>query len=182
MQFGVCTYVEYSVFNEVNKSFCLREWVGNPYSFAGRDCAKESTKWALSQLPGTDPTPWLPLEHIFEEGDDGEGLLEKLMVADKYPRPVFKPSRDKIVTNHDGMTYQENGMIQLQTADFAAYELRKAKNLLESRAWPEKFRKSMLALSKVHSLWAIYRHPELIQFCKDYRVPGRTNGQNLKRL
>jgi len=87
VRYGVGTYVEYEAFEKANASYCLKEWVGNPYSLAGRDCAKESLKWILQQarLPIEAATPALPLRHVFEEGDEGQGLLEKLMRKDNYP-------------------------------------------------------------------------------------------------
>ncbi len=174
VQFGVASYVEYEAFDIVNKSHCLNEWIGNPYSLAGRDCAKESTKWVLGQLGETHATPALPLQHIFEDGDEGKGLLMSLMEKDNFPSPAFKPSRDRVrETYPERLAFTEEGVIQLQAADFAAYELRKAKPLLERDAWLEMHRASMQALTEVPALRFVYKEPHLLKFCDDYGVPNR---------
>jgi len=169
-EFGTCTYLDLSLFETVNQMYCLKEWVGNGYSFAGRECAVTATLWASNRCPEA-----LPLEFFFEEGDEGQGTLEKLMVKDGFARPIFRPSRDKKVVCC-GVEQHRRGVIQLQAADFAAYELRKAKGLLHMNAYAELHRASFLALTDAKTNWRTYAdtRDRLIRFCQEYKIPRRS--------
>ncbi len=72
--FGTGTYLDFKIFKNVNKAYCLSEWEGNEYSLAARDCAAKATRWAMNQTPQA-----LPMEYFFEDGDKGKGFLQKLM-------------------------------------------------------------------------------------------------------
>lgn len=169
--FGTGTYLDFNIFNNVNKAYCLREWEGNEYSLTARDCAAMATRWAINQNP-----PALPMEYIFEDGDKGKGFLQRLMEMQGYPSPIFRPSRDRkaIIEGHET---EIKGVIPLQAADFAAYELRRARDLLHRNAWAEEHRRSFLALNSVNTEWHTYadREDRLVGYCEMQGIPKRSN-------
>jgi hypothetical protein len=137
VQRGFAHMVEFDLFNRLDKRFCLTEHLGCPYSLAAMSCAARARKI----LRRNDVT------YIFEDGDKGKGYLMRLMEAEGFPAPVFRPSRDQ--KRKHGIV---KGVIQLQAADFAAYELRKVFKDDPNEVWPlEKYRKSLHALSQVCS-------------------------------
>src|SRR3989442_1575061 len=121
VDYGMATHIYYETFAKVNETYLLGEAVGNPYSLAGRDCTVIARRWV-----NKNKSAEVPVEYVFEEGDEGKGLLDKLMLRDGYPHPIFRPSRDRVMADRDGNRCEVKGLLPLQAADFAAYELRKA--------------------------------------------------------
>lgn len=83
----------------------------NAFVFCARTCVAKATKWARDERITT------PLEYVFEEGDEGRGLLMARFQQDCLSSPVFRPKKDSV---KNGIPVP--GFIPLQAADFLAYE------------------------------------------------------------
>jgi hypothetical protein len=136
-QGGVFFYVHHATFGRINNLYKLQETLSSPYAIAGRACV---AKVGILQSDA---------ECIFEDGGpDKNGLLSALNVPYQLPVPMFKPSRD--ITDKRGVV--RRGLVQLQAADFLAYELRKHRNEFAARSG-RPVRQSFYELLKVQ-LWA----------------------------
>ena len=158
--------VEFDVFAKVAERHPLKDVAGCPYALAAKSCAAK----ASNCLPGLREE----IGFVFEDGDEGKGELMRIMERDGYPIPIFKPSRDR---EKDGRTVR--GLVPLQAADFAAYEVRKHFKDDPGELWPlEKYRKSLVALAGVPSTandWGRYREQELLALCQKFEEEhGRT--------
>jgi hypothetical protein len=108
--------IDSQTFDEVNREFQVREYFGTEYALCARLCIAETNRWMREH--GYEP----PAEYVFEDGDP-RGRLTRLVEEEiGYPPPSFKPSRDRYAK--DGITVIR-GLLPLQAADLAAYELRK---------------------------------------------------------
>jgi hypothetical protein len=153
LQGFACT-VEFDVFERVNQIYRLDDAVGVPYSLAGRTCV---AKASLYRGSNTDAT------YVFDDGDEGRGELMRVMERDGYPSPIFRPSRERV---KDGRLVR--GVMPLQAADFAAYELRKIFKDDPEETWPlDRYRKSIRALVNVESDWSKYTERDLITLCEN---------------
>jgi hypothetical protein len=156
--------VEFESFNRVNKIYCLDEFVGVPYSLCGRTCVARASNY----LGDADAN----IDYIFEDGDEGKGELMRVLDKDGFPSPIFKPSRDQKKKGH-----LVRGVIPLQSADFAAYEIRKVFKDDPMECWPiHKYRKSLQALARIDSNimdWGRYTENDLIVLCQKASIPLR---------
>jgi hypothetical protein len=83
----------------------------NAFVICARTCVAKINLWAQSERIPT------PIEYVFEEGDEGRGMLMDRFQKDCLPMPVFKPKKDR---RKNGVLYP--GFVPLQAADFLAYE------------------------------------------------------------
>jgi len=154
--------VEFESFNRVNQTHKLDEVAGVPYSLAARNCAAKASLYLNNR----------DVNYVFEAGDEGAGELMRLMERDGYSSPVFRPSHDIRIKGR-----LVKGLVQLQAADFAAYEVRKAFKDNPDESWPiEKYRKSIRSLATIDSDiedWGRYREQELIALCEANHVSPR---------
>jgi hypothetical protein len=161
---GLSCIVPFEDFRKVNELYHLDEAVGVPYSLAGRTCVART-----SIVIGRDKEA----HYVFEDGDEGKGQLLRVMDRDGYSSPIFRPSRDRI--GKDGQKIR--GVVPLQTADFAAYEMRKVYKDDPGELWPlERYRKSLRALAALRSEeedWGKYTEKDLIELCTNGKVPLR---------
>ena len=156
-------------FDNVNQIYHLDGAVGVPYSLAGRTCVARA-----SIVIGRN----VKTHYVFEDGAEGKGELQRILARDGYPAPIFRPGRDRI--NKRGEKIR--GVIPLQAADFAAYEMRKVfkDDPAESRPL-SKYRKSLRALAAIRSEeedWGKYSREDLIRLCKEAGVPLRHAGSS----
>jgi hypothetical protein len=129
---GFAAIVNHDAYDKVNQSFTLREWTRSPYALAGFTCARSLNDWARENYPK------VPFEVVYEDGTDGYGGLIDLMRAELGLMPIFRPSRPK---------GRVPAVVQLQAADFLAYEVRKVKVDDPDELRPiEDHRKSLLGL------------------------------------
>jgi hypothetical protein len=151
--------VEFDIFERVNRRYRLSDVAGVPYSLAGINCVAKAGN-ALGRN----------VNFVFEDGDIGKGELMRIMGQEGYPSPYFSPSSD---VQKNGRVVK--GIVQLQAADFAAYELRKVFKDDPTEAWPlEKYRKSLRMLASIGAsdpnAWSRFREEELVVLCKDRNV------------
>jgi hypothetical protein len=110
---------------------------------------------------------------VFDDGDEGKGELMRILERDGYPLPIFRPSRDQV--NKHGQKIR--GVVPLQAADFAAYEMRKVFKDDPTESWPlDRYRKSLRALAQVVSEdedWGRWKERDLVELCKTADIPLR---------
>ncbi|HEV2380146.1 MAG TPA: hypothetical protein VG206_10175 [Terriglobia bacterium] len=162
------TALSFRDFESVNQRFCLKESLRTPYAVCAFDCVHEMTAWAarLSRQA---------VQCVFDEGDDGWGSVQQFAREKEFPEPISRPSRDKMRKLPSGEEYLEKGILQLQAADFLAYELRKA--VVDHGPDPphDKYRASMKALGEgaiVHKHTG-YTASQLEGFCDCFKIPRR---------
>ena len=141
-QRAFCCVVSNESFDKVNLSYRVAETFNSPYALAGRTCISLANQWA-----GTLEDGRANIEHVFEDGGpDKGGLINSLQSMPPFqPSPAFKPSRDVLPSREwpDGRV----GMVQLQAADYLAYET--GKLLRDIRLRKRRIRKSIRALARV---------------------------------
>lgn len=163
--FGVACLIRYQDFLEVDKQYHLRDTYLFPYVLAARDCIAIVNK-QLRRKGISDP-----VEYVFERGDRGAGRLVEHATAQNLNIPTFKSSRD-----HGN----EKGVVQLQAADFAAYELYKGMKATVDNMALVKYRRSLLALANLETYWGSYDKVKLIELCERARIPLRTPSSKIR--
>jgi hypothetical protein len=103
------------------------KWLINAYSLAGRDCVGKLRIWQVEQR-WNNVVP----ELIFEDGDIGKGLLSKALVRDGFSEPIFRPKKDRVMSNGS----IRKGLSPLQPADWLAYEFFLATKTKNVDRWP----------------------------------------------
>jgi hypothetical protein len=112
---GFVCGIQHVLFNRINRSYQLEESFASCYALAGR----EAMDWAnrYSHIAARDE-----VKCIFEDGGPNKGgLIKAADVEPTVSRPVFEPSRDI----QDRKKGKRRGLVQIQAADFLAYEVRK---------------------------------------------------------
>jgi len=166
---GFTCVVEYESFYAIDAEYELSKEAGNPYSLAARDCMAHANLWLKKSRRG------ISVDYVFEDGDGGKGLLldmidrhNKVVTGfDTISLPIFRPSRDR-----EG----QKGIIQLQAADFAAYEWLKAYRTGDDEPL-YKYRKSVQALARIPSWVGKYTKTNLIEMCEKAGIPKRTKAE-----
>ena len=112
--------VSHEDFEKVDAIYKLRERFKSPYALAGRTCIGLANNWARNPSSRT-----LSIEYIFEDGcPDKSGLISATQALPPFlPAPIFRPSRD--VAPNKKYPQGRAGLVQLQAADYIAYEARK---------------------------------------------------------
>lgn len=150
---GFASAVDFEPFDKVNAIYRLDDAAGVPYALAGRTCAAKASRFGARSADTT---------YTFDDGDEGRGDLMRVMARDGYSLPIFRPSRDQVKKGQ-----KVKGVVPLQAADFAAYEIRKVYKDDPDEEWPlVKYRKSLRALAGVPSDWGRYSEQDLIELCK----------------
>jgi len=137
--------VSHDIFDEADRIYDFRKVFNSPYALAGRMSVGLAIDWRMQSVKGP-----LDMEYIFEDGcPDKEGLIHSMTALVPYLEvPAFRPSRD--FAPSPKWPRGRVGFVQLQAADFLAYENRKMlcdRDLIKSGY--RKIRASLLALSKV---------------------------------
>lgn len=110
---GFVSLVQDILFNRVNRLYELQEKIPSSYALASRVCME----WADQKSGGQGGC-------VFD--DPGKASLRNSLIQvaaaePKLPSPIFEPSRD-IPHRKKGI---RRGLVQLQAADFLAWEVRK---------------------------------------------------------
>jgi hypothetical protein len=111
---GFVWHVDEVLFNRIDRFYCLKEKLPSTYAFAGRECMR----WVedFGRKSGEQ------VRCVFHDGGpDKQGLLSTAGLVPKLHSPKFEPNRD-IPDRKIGI---RRGMVQLQSADFLAYEIGK---------------------------------------------------------
>jgi hypothetical protein len=157
--YGFGSVVLHPEFDEANRQYALKEYVGNPYALAGRICVRHANEWGLAN--GYEG--W-KIVYVFDQGTSKSGHLQQLMHREGLGDPIFGSPRD---THRDGELME--GLTPLQAADFLAYELRKIKKDDPEELWPlSDYRKSIRALVSVPSFWGQCTKADLDSLCQNH--------------
>jgi hypothetical protein len=89
-----------------------REFLINAYVLAARGVVQRANEWSLLR-------DRQPVEHVFEDGDEGKGLLMRRLKIEGLPRPRFRWAVDR---PHEKTGIMIPGFTPLQGADIYAYE------------------------------------------------------------
>ena|SRR5882672_3213114 len=147
-------------FEEIDKIYTLHERFKSPYALTGRAAIGLANNWARNPR-----TRSLDIEYVFEDGGpDKGGLISAVEKLPPFlPSPSFKPGRD--TTSSKKWPDGRSGVVQLQAADYLAYEARKvAFNIVHHR--PRVARKSLQALTKVELDRSTWDRPRLLRLCE----------------
>lgn len=149
---GYATVVPHVGYKEANEIYTLREFCKSEYAFAGFDVVLKSLHWRDTHRPDD------PIEFIFHDGTKGKGVLDALMKQELGYIPIFRFSSEK-----EG----KNPSIQLQVADFLAYEVRKIRvDDPEEKKAIDDYRMSARFLVSVPNDWHEYYAHNLIETCE----------------
>jgi len=166
VEYGASSVVDYKLYDNVNRRYYLREACGTPYAFAARSCMAHIQGYLREKHGGKLPD----VRHVFEDGDKGKGELMRVVEKDGYAIPSFLPSRDRRAK--DGSIVR--GLVQLQAADFAAYEMRKAYTDDPNEEWmPWEHRKSLQALGTIECWWGHWTVKNMVDACKKANIRPR---------
>jgi hypothetical protein len=160
VEFGFVCVVNYEDFRKVNSRFQLKESVRSPYALAGRFCIARSNVWVKQ-----NGYSLRDVAYVFEDGGPDMGGLVEVTKQAGLHIPTFSPSRD---------TETQLGIVQLQAADFLAYEMRKA--VVDHRdpfTKPEFFRKSFQEFFSCDVEQGNYREEQLVDLCETAKIPIR---------
>lgn len=166
---GFVAMIPESVFVLVNQEYKLNEASGSPYGIVGRVCADLARNWQIN-TNGGDPCD---IEFVFADGAKGKCGLKRAMTR-LYPplsAPIFKPAinekpRPKFP---DG----RRAIVQLQAADFLAYEVRKLFADQVKIIPVRRIRQSFSALAKIPTAKKLLIDKTLRMVCKDARIESR---------
>ncbi len=160
--------VVHEIFDLVDTKYRVRDVFSSPYALAGRLCVALANTWRRKT------TMPLDMEYVFEDGGPDKGGLIKAMTArpSSLPDPSFKPSRDMKPCNKwpDG----RKGLIQLQAADYLAYEARKlAVDMELIKRGDRDFRASFGALVGIPLEKALITEAGMKIICEEARIARR---------
>ncbi len=171
IQAGFACGVSEQVFDQTDSVYELRSKFSSPYALAGRSCASMAVEWHRKNNRGLSHD----IRYVFEDRDQDKGGLFHAMteVVPAMPSPIFEAGRDQKPSQKwpDG----RKGLVQLQAADFLAYEWGKfGSDGRELMRGTRQVRNSMNALpaNKVRRIFITSRH--LTFFCRGLNIPKRT--------
>jgi hypothetical protein len=140
----------------------------NPYVVCARDCAMHAKKFIRNDYQSDRP-----ITYIFDQGDQGAGLLMREMEASALPSPVFRRSRPNPQLDKD-----DPPVIQLQACDLVAWEIRRG---ARDHSLGKKLRKSLQSIGSIpHRKWMDYRESDLVRFISLANIPLRPEWAHLR--
>ena len=113
----------------------------NPYAACGRDCAVRVRDFVRDEFGSG-----VPIDFIFERGDQGVGMLASLMQKSELPQPIFK--RPRLAENKQ-LNIDDPPALPLQAADLLAWELRRG---VKDTANKKRLRKSLKSLQSARNI------------------------------
>lgn len=161
---SVACRMKQELFDKYNEDYELDSRF-NMFSLCGRDCAAQVRNYIRNEVHSE-----FPIAFIFDQGDPkpGPGFLINEMLSSGLPAPVFKRSRPDPELDKDDPFH-----VQLQAADFAAWELRRGESDLEDGKLPTELRKSLLALNHKKRIWKQSLEPDLQAMIKVSEIKKR---------
>jgi hypothetical protein len=168
VQHGFCCFVHNGLFDEIGRRYQFREKFNSSYALAGRACASMANEWQNEA-----PLNRRDMKYVFEDGGpDKGGLLSAMDLAPSLPAPIFEPGKDwKPSTKWpDGRT----GLVQLQAADYLAYEIGK---FARDRQKPstQRFRASLGVLPEKKVKRLFFTTSKLETLCRMLNIKRRLN-------
>jgi hypothetical protein len=166
---GFVSCVSDGVFDKIDSIYELRGIFKSPYALAGRACATLASNWRKKETSESQE-----MEYVFEDGgpDKGDLISAMLDVPPGLPAPIFKPGKDwKPSTKWpDG----RKGLVQLQPADYLAYEIGKfAHDHGLIKAGERKFRASLGVLPEKKITRLFFTPERLAATCRILNIKRR---------
>lgn len=163
---GFVSLVQDILFNRVNHFYELEEIVPNAYALAGRACMEWTEQYAAQEKE--------PGRSVFDDPGSGDkcALIRVADLTPKVPAPNFEPSHD-IPHRKEGI---RRGLVQLQAADFLAYEVRKYAvdhALIRSGQRTPRFSLAMLGQKQPETCF--FTEERLICMCKNLGLRRRNS-------
>ncbi len=166
---GFISLVPHESFGEIDRRYKLRNFFPSEYALVGRACVAGANQWWRR----TDTAP-REMKYVFEDGGpDKGGLIQSMTAFPPYlPAPAFEPSRD---FKPDRKWPQGRvGVIQLQAADYLAYEIRKLLMDVDIiKAGEREIRRSLLALRGAPIDHCLYTSERIEAMCRAGSIPVR---------
>jgi hypothetical protein len=138
---GFIAMLSNQIFSEIDSRYKVHETFGSAYAMAGRACVALANTWRSGEIAGP-----LDIKYVFEDGGPDKGGLIRSMtlLVPNLPAPSFEPGKDWKPSPK--WPHGRTGIVQLQSADYLAYEVRRlfADQLL--RPTDREVRKSLQAL------------------------------------
>ena len=147
--------VKYSDFEKISKVFAIQRRF-NPYAMCGATVALN----LQGRVNALDP-PRAIVQHFFEEGDHGFGMIQKAVCAYGLNEPIRRPGKPK-ADCPDVLYY-----VQFQASDWLAFETRKFAGMSQRR-----FRASLVSLLRgLPGNAAKWDVNDLGRFCQKQNIP-----------
>ncbi|MGH9682008.1 MAG: hypothetical protein ACRD4S_00105 [Candidatus Acidiferrales bacterium] len=166
VKLGFIFYVRDAAFNTVNSLFDVSGVWSSPYGMAGRCCMELAEDWRKEHRNSEE------IKYVFDGGCPDKGGLIRAVTNIKpfLPIPSFEASRDwkKSAKWPNG----RKALVQLQAADYLAYECRKAMADRLEKHIPAK-RKSFAAILGVPVRMAAIQEMRLARICNAYGITRR---------
>jgi hypothetical protein len=145
---GAC--VSQRDYDAADEIFELHEFL-QPYPLCGYTCVELAYKWR--ELRHLD---YLPMEYIFEEGDEHAGQLSDAVRRYKGQYPIFRRKREE-------ETQPSNLLTPLQVGDFAAYEIGKFYGVVDpaQNKLFERMRTSFELFRGIPTRWGQWTHDSI---------------------
>ena len=179
-QYGFSCCVSKQIFEKVGEVYELQNYFPSPYAFAGRTCAAMAELWA--QRHGCKSSE---VEYVFEDSNrDKAGLLRAMTeIRLPMPSPIFKPGRDSKPSSR--WPEGRKGLVQLQAADYLAYEFGKfAKDFRQIETGKKRMRASLGVLPKEKIKWHFLQAQHIALICRGLKIPRKevvhSNHENAK--
>jgi hypothetical protein len=152
----VVSSVELSGWHSLNGRYALEEVFGSPYALCGISAVGEVLRWAGKKSPKT------PVQFIFEDGDEGNGALDKRCRREGV-NPIFKP---------------KYAVVPCQAADLIAWKHRiamtEATRLSEGdEAGMDSILESLNTVKVRPTSGGIFSRESLNRLCKEAPIPKR---------
>ena len=154
--------VSQQAYAAADRIYQLREYA-QPFTVCGLTCVGLAHKWQIGQH-----LDYLPMEYVFEEGDQYAGQFWQ-RCNDWYGKyPIFREKRDDNATAEEPVT-------PLQVADIAAYEIGKFYKTVDPAAEMlfQTFRASFTLLGNIPHHWGSLEELTLRAEMNMRKVPKR---------
>jgi hypothetical protein len=167
-RYGFISAIADGVFRDINDRYMVEEYLGSSYGLVGRTCADLAYSRRLNFYPNESD-----LEYVFEDGGpDKHGLIRAMTkLTPAFPDPIFKPGK----TSKSSPKYPEGrkAVLQLQAADYLAYEARKLFADQIKNEPVRGIRKSFKAIANIPTAWRLFTDKKLESMCIQLRIPLR---------
>lgn len=161
---GFVSLIQDILFNRINRFYKLQEMIPNCYALAGRAAMEWTEQYANEKRE--------PARCVFDDPGTGDkcALIRVSDVNPKLSTPSFEPSHD-IPHRKKGI---RRGLVQLQAADFLAYEVRKFAvdhALIRSGRRSPRFSLGMFAQKRPETLF--FTEEKLVRICENLGISRR---------
>ena len=167
-RYGFVSAISETIFRHVNKSYRLEESFGSPYGLVGRECANLARSRRSKFYADKND-----FKYVFEDGGpDKCGLLRAMTgLGPSFPDPIFEPGKNWKPSQKypDG----RKAVVQLQAADYLAYEVRKFFNDQIKVKPIRDIRLSFEAITGIDMAKRLFTVKELESTCDDLQIQRR---------